>query len=276
MTPIHTAANDVPGAAPPPTCELYGMTLARLGMKETLDRVFSELAAGRGGWLVTANLDFLRRHVKDPQARALYDQADLSVADGMPLVWAARLQGDHLPERVAGSSMVTLLAARAAAEKRSLYFLGGAPGAAAKAAAILTERHPGLQICGTSSPMLSSPPTAAELEPIRAELSRLGPALLLVGLGSPKQEQLIQLLRPSLPATWMVGVGISFSFIAGDVRRAPPWMQRTGLEWVHRMAQEPRRLGHRYLVEDLPFAFSLFWHALRRRVVRQTMGNNAR
>jgi N-acetylglucosaminyldiphosphoundecaprenol N-acetyl-beta-D-mannosaminyltransferase len=259
-----------------PTCELFGMTLARLGVQGTLDHMFSQLGRARGGWLVTANLDFLRRHVKDPQARALYDQADVSVADGMPLVWAARLQGDQIPERVAGSSMAALIAQRAAAENRSLYFLGGAPGAAAKAATILTARYPGLRIVGTSSPMLSSPPTAAELEPIRAELTDLKPDLLLVGLGSPKQEQVIQALRPHLPAAWMIGVGVTFSFIAGDVRRAPPWMQKTGLEWVHRMAQEPKRLAHRYLVDDIPFAFSLFWHALRRRVARKTMGGNAR
>ena len=98
---------------PPPTCELYGMTLARLGMQQTLDHLFESLASGRGGWLVTANLDFLRRHVKDPEMRALYDRADVTVADGMPLVWAARLQGDDLPERVAGSAMVALVAERA-------------------------------------------------------------------------------------------------------------------------------------------------------------------
>jgi N-acetylglucosaminyldiphosphoundecaprenol N-acetyl-beta-D-mannosaminyltransferase len=259
-----------------PTCELFGMTLAQLGVQGTLDHLFAKLARGEGGWLVTANLDFLRRHVQDPQARALYDQADVSVADGMPLVWAARLQGDQLPERVAGSSMVGLIAERAAVENRSLYFLGGAPGAAVKAAGILTARHPGLRISGTSSPMLSSPPTAAELGPIREELARLRPDILLVGLGSPKQEQLIQELRATLPAAWMIGVGISFSFIAGDVRRAPRWMQKTGLEWVHRMAQEPRRLAHRYLVDDIPFAFSLFWHALRQRAARRGTGKDAR
>jgi N-acetylglucosaminyldiphosphoundecaprenol N-acetyl-beta-D-mannosaminyltransferase len=245
------------------------MTLARLGMTETLDHLFAALGQGRGGWLVTANLDFLRRHVRDPEARALYDQADVTVADGMPLVWAARLQGDQLPERVAGSSMVALVAARAAAERRSLYLLGGAPGAAQKAAAIFNETHPGLRVLGTSSPMLSNPPTPAELAPIREELARLRPDILLVGLGSPKQENVIQALRATLPAAWMIGVGISFSFIAGDVRRAPRWMQKTGLEWVHRMAQEPRRLAHRYLVDDIPFAFSLFWHALRQRAARR-------
>ena len=263
-------------APPPPTCELYGMTLARLGMQQTLDHLFATLASGRGGWLVTANLDFLRRHVKDPQMRALYDRADMTVADGMPLVWAARLQGDDLPERVAGSAMVALVAERAAAEQRSIYLLGGAPGAAEKAAAVLTEKFPGLRVSGTSSPMVSSPPTPEQLAPIREELARLRPDILLVGLGSPKQESLIDALRPTLPGSWMIGVGITFSFIAGDVRRAPPWMQKTGLEWVHRLAQEPKRLAHRYLVDDIPFAFSLFWHALRRRVARKTMGDSAR
>jgi len=263
-------------APPPPTCELFGMTLARLGMQQTLDHMFAALASGRGGWLVTANLDFLRRHVKDPQARALYDRADVTVADGMPLVWAARLQGDLLPERVAGSSMVALVAERAAAEHRSIYLLGGAPGAAAKAAEILAGQFPGLRVCGTSSPMLSSPPTAAELDPIREELARLRPDILFVGLGSPKQENVIDALRATLPGSWMIGVGITFSFIAGDVRRAPRWMQKTGLEWVHRLAQEPKRLAHRYLIDDVPFAFSLFWHALRRRVARKTMGDGGR
>src|SRR3954449_9066227 len=114
--------------------ELCGMPLASIDTRQLLDHLFESLASGRGGWLVTANLDFLRRHVKDPRARALYDQADVTVAAGMPLVWAARLQGDDVPERVAGSSMVALVAERAAAEQRSLYLLGGAPGAAGKAA----------------------------------------------------------------------------------------------------------------------------------------------
>jgi N-acetylglucosaminyldiphosphoundecaprenol N-acetyl-beta-D-mannosaminyltransferase len=170
-----------------------------------------------------------------------------------------------LPERVAGSTMVGLIAERAALEKRSLYFLGGAPGAAAKAAGILTDRHPGLRVVGTSSPMVSDPATPEQLGPIRDELARLQPDILMVGLGSPKQEKLIDELRATLPSAWMIGVGISFSFIAGDVRRAPRWMQKTGLEWVHRLAQEPKRLAHRYLVDDIPFAFSLFAHAFRRR-----------
>src|SRR5256885_7766158 len=134
------------------TCQLYGMTLARLDTEGLLDHVFAALARGRGGWVITANLDFLRRHVRDGAARALYDAADIRVADGMPLVWAARLQGDPLPERVAGSSLVGHIAERAAREGRSLYFLGGAPRARRRAAAWLRPRAPSLRAPRPSGP----------------------------------------------------------------------------------------------------------------------------
>ena len=98
------------------------------------------------------------------------------------------------------------------------------------------------------------------------EVTRALPDLLLVGMGSPKQEQVTRALRPHLPACWMMGVGISFSLVAGKLRRAPPWMQQAGLEWVWRLAQEPRRLARRYLVDDLPFSIELFGRAFLKRV----------
>ena len=248
------------------TVRLMGMDLAKVETRQVLDHVFASLGRGEGGWLVTANLDFLRRHEDDPAARQLYDGADLCVADGMPLVWAARLQGQPLPERVAGSSLTPLIAERAAAEGRSLYLLGGDPGSNARAAEVLVARYSGLRIVGRQSPRVSDPPAPDELAGFREELVGLRPDILLVGLGSPKQERLIEALRPSLPATWMIGVGISFSFIAGDVRRAPPWMQQSGLEWIHRLVQEPRRLARRYLVDDVPFAARLFASAAWRRL----------
>jgi len=252
--------------APLAVVSLMGLRLARIDCQRLLDHLFLSLRGGQGGWLVTANLDFLRRYVRDPAVRDLYDAADLRVADGMPLVWACQLQGDPLPERVAGSSLLWSLAERAAQEGRSIYFLGGAPGANQGAREILAGKYPGLKVCGGSSrPNISSPPSPAEIEDVFAELAVTRPDILLVGLGSPKQEQLIFALRDRLPATWMIGVGISFSFIAGDVKRAPVWMRKAGVEWVHRMLQDPRRLLKRYLVHDLPFALRLFPHALLRR-----------
>lgn len=248
-----------------PVCDLLGMPLARVDSATLLDHVFGALARGRGGWLVTANLDFLRRHARDVEARTLYAAADIRVADGMPLVWAARLQGDPLPERVAGSALIWLLAERAAREGRSLYFLGGDARANGKAAEVLRRRCPGISICGSSSPVVGSPPTLDQIAAIRRDVLLADPALLLVGMGSPKQEQLIRALRADLPRSWMIGVGVSFSFVAGDIRRAPRFLQSAGLEWLWRLGQEPRRLARRYIVDDLPFAFELFAWALARR-----------
>jgi N-acetylglucosaminyldiphosphoundecaprenol N-acetyl-beta-D-mannosaminyltransferase len=242
------------------------MELARVDGSQLLDHIFAELSEGRGGWLVTANLDFLRRYAHDPSMRRLYAQADVRVADGRPLVWAAKLQGDELPERVAGSRLVEPLAARAAREGRSLYLLGGVDGAAAGAARTLCQQAPGLHIAGYSSPRVSEPASAGELDFIHTELERTKPDVLLVALGSPKQELLIEALRPRFPGIWMIGVGITFSFLAGLEPRAPEWMGDWSLEWVHRLAHDPKRLGPRYLLHDVPFAFELFGRAALRRL----------
>ena len=257
-------------------CSLLGLQVDCVDQKDLLDEIFASLARGEGGWIVTANLDFVRRNAIDTQARALSGQADICVADGMPLVWAARLQGQPLPERVAGSTLVHHLVERAAAEGRSLYLLGGTDIANQRAAERMQAQHPTLRLCGHSSPQVASPPSAAEIKQLAAELLALRPNILLVGMGSPKQEQVIAALRPLLPRTWFMGVGISFSFLAGEVRRAPLWMQRFGLEWMHRMLQDPRRLMKRYLVDDLPFAFRLFASALATRARHRGRRGRAR
>ncbi|MET0284895.1 MAG: WecB/TagA/CpsF family glycosyltransferase [Polyangiales bacterium] len=249
--------------------ELCGMPLASIDSRQLVEHLFASLARGQGGWLVTANLDFLRRHVKDPQARGIYADADLRVADGMPLVWASRLRGTPLPERVAGSSLVIPVCQRAAQDGRSVYLLGGDPTAASIAAQKLLEAAPGLKLAGVSSPWVSASPTREELDAIASELLASKPDLVLVAFGSPKQEHVIHQLRARLPGAWWIGVGISLSFIAGHVRRAPPLVQALGLEWAHRLTQEPKRLFRRYVIEDLPFAVELFGRAALERVTRR-------
>ncbi|HEY6882378.1 MAG TPA: WecB/TagA/CpsF family glycosyltransferase [Polyangiales bacterium] len=248
--------------------ELCGMPLASIDSQQLLDHVFESLARGQGGWLVTANLDFLRRHVKDPESRDIYADADLRVADGMPLVWASRLRGTPLPERVAGSSLVIPLCMRAAPLHKSVYLLGGDPKANEEAAEQLCREAPGLKIAGASSPWVSARPTQKELDEIAADLLATRPDIVLVAFGSPKQERVIHALRARLPDAWWIGVGISLSFIAGHVRRAPPLVQALGLEWAHRLVQEPKRLFRRYVIEDIPFAFELFGKAALERVMK--------
>ncbi|HZY19003.1 MAG TPA: WecB/TagA/CpsF family glycosyltransferase [Ramlibacter sp.] len=249
-----------------PKVELCGMALASVDADKLLDHMFANLGRGKGLWIVTANLDFLRRFVKDPICRSMYAEADVRVADGMPLVWASRLKGTPLPERVAGSSLVRPLCRRAAEGGWRVYLLGGDPEASKIAADKLLAEFPQLQLAGLSSPWLSSPPTDAEVEQVAATLAEARPDLVLVALGSPKQEHVIHRLRGRLPGVCWMGVGISLSFIAGHLRRAPPWMQKLGLEWVHRLAQEPKRLFRRYVLEDLPFAAVLFGRAVKDRL----------
>lgn len=241
-----------------PTIELLGVRLHAITEAECVAVVLDELDAGRGGWVTTPNLDHLRRLVRDDEFRALCAPSSLAVADGAPLVLASKLQRTPLPTRVAGSDLISSLSAGAARRGRSVYLLGGDPGTAEGAARVLGARHPTLRIAGTSCPEPGFDRDPARMRAIVDELVRAKPDVVYVALGSPKQEKLIAALMPALPGAWWLGIGISFSFLTGDVQRAPRWMRSTGLEWVHRLAQEPRRLARRYLVDGLPFAAVLF------------------
>lgn len=251
-----------------PTIQLMGVTLHAITQKQCVDHILDQSQAGQGGWVITPNLDHLRRLVRDGKTRELYSGADLMVADGMPLIWASRLQGTPLPERVAGSDLTNALPAEAAKRGRSVYLLGGSGDAAKKAADALLARHPNLNIAGIHVPAYGFENDPAQMEALEYALLDAKPDIVLVALGSPKQEVLIKTLRDKLPRTWWLGIGISFSFVCGDVHRAPRWVQKLGLEWVHRLMQEPRRLFRRYVIEGIPFGIALltnsFWSRLGR------------
>lgn len=245
---------------------LQGAQIDALREHECVAHVLSELDAGRGGWILTMNLDHLRRFAGEPAYAALCAEADLVVADGMPLVWASRLQGTPLPERVAGSELLWSIAAAAAARGRSLFLLGGAPGAAEATARALRRRNPALRIAGVRSPEPGFETRAGEMAELVDALQSSNGDIVYVALGSPKQERLIQHVRHALPQAWWLGVGISFSYAGGLIPQAPVWMRRSGLEWLHRLACEPRRLARRYLVHGAFFAPALFARAVAMRI----------
>ena len=262
---IQTAADTPP--APAPACvTLCDLDVHRISEAATIGVILRGLDEGRGGSVVTANLDQLRQLVRHSELTSLFRRADLVVADGMPLVWASRLQGEPLPERVAGSDLVWSLTAEAALRDRSVYLLGGAPGACEEAEARLRECYPGARFAGHFCPPVGFEYDAMQIQEIRRRLREANPDIVYVALGFPKQERLIAYLRSEFEDMWFLGVGYSLSFIAGHTRRAPAWMIRLGLEWLHRLVQEPGRLAKRYLFHGLPFAARLFARSLARRL----------
>ncbi|MES2742453.1 MAG: WecB/TagA/CpsF family glycosyltransferase [Pseudomonadota bacterium] len=241
----------------PESVSLLNMSLGNVDEAGCVTHIMAALSAGRGGWVITSNVDILRRYARDAGFRALAQGASLFVADGMPLIWASKLQGSPLPERVTGSSLITTLSAAAAARGKSVFLLGGEAGTAEAAAAVLRRRCPGLHVAGTYCPAPGFDGDARQMALVRDALCRARPDIVYVALGCPKQERLISAVRECLPCAWWLGIGISFSFLAGRVRRAPDWIQQAGLEWAHRLVQEPRRLARRYLVDGIPFALYL-------------------
>ena len=250
---------------------LDGTGIDRITEGEVVAVVREALATGRGGRIITPNVDILRRARVNRRVRTYLDDADLVVADGMPLVWASRLSGTPLPGRVAGSSLIWSLSEGLGRDGRCVYVVGGMPAAggvpdgASRAADRLAAECPGLRIAGALCPAWGFEKDRRAYAEICAEVAAAQPDLVFVGLGFPKQEKVITRLRERLPHAWFIGCGAAVNFVAGDIGRAPRWMQRSGLEWAHRLGTEPHRLAARYLKHDAPYAMKLLAGAATRR-----------
>ncbi len=261
----HAAGSPGDGAEPP-RVRVGAVEVMAISEAGLLDHVSRAWGLRRGGAIVTANVDIVRAATRDPALADLITHSELVVADGMPVVWAGRLAGTPIPERVAGSSLVYSLTERAAREDRSIYLLGGDPGVPEAAARVLADRYPGLRVAGTCSPPYGFETTAEGMREVVGQVVAAAPDLVLVGLGFPKQERTIRALRAELPDAWYIGCGAGIPMAAGQFSRAPEAMQRIGAEWLYRLALEPRRLVRRYLRDDLPFAAVMLAGALRGRL----------
>ena len=190
----------------------------------------------------------------DPGFKAILNQGDLVVPDGMPLVWLSRLQGFGLRRRVYGPELMLTFCEKTAKKGYWHFFYGGAPGVAERLAKTFADRFPGLQVAGTYTPPFR-PLTAQEEEEVIALIGGSSPDIVWVGLSTPKQERWMHAFRDRLKVPVMVGVGAAFDLNTGRVPQAPRWMQEHGLEWLYRLRQEPRRLWRRYLVFGPKFVF---------------------
>lgn len=247
------------------TVGILGTPIDILDTQEVLARLEQFILERRFHQVATANTDFLINALSDPELRHILRNADLVMPDGMPVVWAAHLMRSRLPERVTGADIVPDLAELAAKKGYRVYMLGARPDVAQQAKARLEAEYPGLQIVGCVSP---PPASLIEMDsgPLLDDIARAKPDILLVAFGNPKQEKWIHLHRERLcDVPVCIGVGGTFDFLAGKVPRAPVWMQKGGLEWIHRLCHEPRRLWKRYVRDILQFGryLSKQWWAIR-------------
>jgi exopolysaccharide biosynthesis WecB/TagA/CpsF family protein len=223
---------------------IAGVPVDVVDMRGAINRVMDLVGRPSGAQVCTVNLDFVVSAQHDPEVTWVLQKSDLNVADGAPVAWLAAITGHHMP-RVAGADLVPLIAGAAADRGASVFFLGGESRAAEESARRLSVRFPKLKVAG-----FYEPPRAAVEDLPNAEMVRLvresGAEIVLVGLGHPKQERWIAQNRAQLGASVAIGVGGCFDFISTRRRRAPGWLQDAGLEWLYRLAQEPRRLFTRY------------------------------
>lgn len=228
--------------------------------------IIDGLEAGHGGWCVTVNLDILRQITSDSQIRALVRDCSFYTADGISLVWASWIRGTPLPERVCGCDMIYSLTEAAARRGHSIFLLGGNPGVAQEAAELLKQRYQNLIVAGTYCPPFNFEQDPNQIEAIAEAVRSAQPDIVYVALGFPKQEQLIAKIRHACPLAWWMGVGISFSYVSGEFKRAPLWIQKAGLETFYRVTLEPRRLAKRYLVTGPVFVVKLLGASLIKRL----------
>ena len=231
------------------TVNIRGVLIDRVDMGEALSRVDDFVRDGRPHRVVTVNLEYLRHSRKNERFRDALSSADLAVADGAPLVWASRLFGRPLPERVTGVDLADRCAELAAARGHRLFLLGAGPGVAEAAAQVLKERYPGLCIADTYTPPFGDFSDEEE-QRIHEHIREASPDILLVGLPTPRQELWNHGHADDWGVPVTIGVGAAFDMISGVVPRAPRWMRRVGLEWLFRLIKEPGRLWKRYLLHD--------------------------
>ncbi|HEB35561.1 MAG TPA: glycosyltransferase [Candidatus Aminicenantes bacterium] len=233
--------------------ELFEIGIDNISMEETFNVIEQLIKKKKPSLVVTPNVHHINILKNDDEFKKIYRQASMALPDSTPLIWASKLLGTPLKEKVAGSDLLPSFCKIAARKRYELFFLGSGPSIAKKAANILTKKYPGLKIVGTYSPPFGFENDEDENRKIVAMIKKCTPDVLFVGLGPPKQEKWIWRYKDEINVPVSIAVGASFDFVAGNVKRAPKWMQHIGFEWFFRLCQEPRRLWKRYLVGNIMF-----------------------
>ncbi len=247
---------------PTACCTIAGIEVDNLNEDETVEKIGNLIAQDGAHYLMVVNAAKVVAATRDQELKKILLNADLVTADGMSVVWASRLLGQALKERVTGIDLFSRLIEYAVTQGLSVYFFGATEAAVKRVVEVLKIQYPALRVAGFRNGYFSESDNQAIVESIKSSNADL----LFVGMGSPKQEKWIAENVAKTGARFAMGVGGSFDHIGGLVRRAPLWMQRAGLEWFHRLILEPRRMWRRYLVGNTRFV----WIVLKQRFSQRT------
>lgn len=243
-----------------PTTDILGVPISTLGMERVVEFCAAQSSRSSGGYVCFANVHTVTESQSDPALKEVLSKALLSVADGLPLVWVSRIRGPRIESRVCGPDFMKLFLERH--PEATPGFIGGAPGQAEK----LAGRF-GIQATCLSPPMRPFTPEFARADWegfLRKNGTKPPPKVVWVGLGAPKQERWMAAVSQIAPNVVFFGVGAAFDFLAGSKKRAPLWMQKSGLEWLFRLVQEPRRLWRRYFTTNFRFLLKVASDLLQR------------
>jgi len=227
-------------------------------MEEAIGHIEECIQKKKIGQVITPNVDQIVRMEWDDYFKKICDNCELLLVDGHPLIWIAKLYGKPFKEKICGSDLIPVLCNIASKKGYSVFFLGAAPGIAAKAAEIMRKQNLGLKIAGTYSPPLGFEKDPEELERINKMLLESEADMLFVGMGVPKQDAFIyeNMYKYKIPMSFSIGGTIDF--IAGIQKRAPKWVSKIGFEWMYRLLHDPRRMFKRYIVDDMKI-IRLYW-----------------
>jgi N-acetylglucosaminyldiphosphoundecaprenol N-acetyl-beta-D-mannosaminyltransferase len=242
--------------APATRVNVLGVAVSAINMNEALERIVRALESKEKGYVCVTGVHGISEAQSDPGFRRILNKAFLCTPDGMPLVWVGRLRGAREMDRVYGPDL--MLAIMDLSERMGWrhFFYGGANGTVELLKTRLLARFPKVQIAGTYEPPFR-PLNAEELEQLQERVRLARPDVMWIGLSTPKQERFMAEFIHKLDTKLMLGVGAAFDIHAGLLKDSPTWVKRAGLQWVHRLYQEPRRLCKRYLVNNPKFVLEI-------------------
>jgi N-acetylglucosaminyldiphosphoundecaprenol N-acetyl-beta-D-mannosaminyltransferase len=234
--------------------DILGVRISAVNLSKAVERAETAICSGKSGYICVTGVHGVMEAQRDPQFRKILNNAIINAPDGMPISWVGWMTGFRMMDRVYGPDFMLALCESSLKHGYRHFLLGGKPGVARALQTTLQSRFPWLNVVGTYTPPFRAL-TSEEEEVLLGLVHRAKPDIIWVGLSTPKQEKFMATYSDRLGAPLMVGVGAAFDIHTGESHDAPNWVKRSGLQWLHRLAQEPARLAPRYLQNNPRFLF---------------------